>query len=251
MLFPSRGGSATDSDAFGGYTDLMSATAPKRFASDQLRFPLVREPVAAAAVFVRGDSNYLAAETLDLWPGPGDTILALVGPEGSGKSHLAGDWAERVGAVGFSGAEAALADLPDLEGRAVLLDDADRADDDTLFHLMNLARAPGGALLVVSREPPSRWLTELRDLRSRLDATRVVRIETPDDAVLAGALRRFFDERAITPGQDLIDYLVLRIERSIPAARALVARLDAEAGGRKLNRTLARALLEAETTELF
>ena len=232
-----------------GYTGIMSATAPKRFASDQMRFPLVREPVAAAAVFVRGNSNGLAADALDLWPGPGDAILALVGPEGAGKSHLAGDWAERVGAVGFSGAEAGLADLPDLEGCPILLDNADQADDDTLFHLMNLARAPGGALLMVSREPPSRWLTELADLRSRLDATRVVRIEAPDDAVLAAALLRFFDERAITPGQELIDYLVLRIERSIPAARALVARLDAEAGGRKLNRSLARDLLEAETAE--
>jgi len=224
----------------------MSATAPKRFASDQMRFPLVREPVAAAAVFVRGDCNQLAAQALDHWPATGDAILALVGPEGAGKSHLAGEWAERVGAIGFSGAEASSADWPDLEGRPILLDDADRADDDTLFHLMNLAGAPGGALLMVSREPPSRWAADLPDLRSRLNAARVVRVEAPDDTVLAAALRRFFDERAITPGDELIAYLVLRIERSIPAARALVARLDAEAGGRKLNRALARELLGAD-----
>ena len=55
----------------------------------------------------------------------------------------------------------------------------------------------------------------------------------------------------MTPADDLIDYLVLRMDRSIPAARAMVARLDVEAGGRKLNRALARELLEAETAELF
>jgi chromosomal replication initiation ATPase DnaA len=200
---------------------------------------------------VRGESNVVAAEALDTWPEGPDRILALVGPVGAGKSHLAGLWAERTGAVGFSGAEAALADMPDLEGRAILLDDADQADDATLFHLMNLAQAPGGALLMASREPPGRWACDLADLRSRLDAVRVLRLEAPDDAVLAGALRRLFDERAITPGDDLIDYLVLRIERSIPAARAIVARLDAEAGGRKLNRALARDLLEDDTAELF
>jgi chromosomal replication initiation ATPase DnaA len=224
---------------------------PRRFASDQMRFPLVREPVGALAVFMRGPSNRLAAETLDLWPTGEETNLALVGPQGAGKSHLAADWAERVGAVAFSGAEAGRADLSELEGRPVLLDNADQTDDDTLFHLMNLARSPGGALLMVSREPPARRETALADLRSRLDAVRVVRLEAPDDVVLAAALRRFFDERAITPGDELIDYLVLRIERSIPAAKAMVARLDAEASGRKLNRALARALLDDETVELF
>ena len=232
-------------------TPLMTATARKRFAADQMRFPLLRDPARDAVGFVRGDSNRIAAETLDSWPSGPERLLALVGPIGAGKSHLAAAWAERMGAVGFSGPEAGLADLPDLEGRAILLDDADRADDATLFHLINLAQSPGGALLMVSREPPGRWETDLADLRSRLDALRVVRIEAPDDTVLAGALRRFFDERAITPGDDLIDYLVLRIERSIPAARAIVARLDAEAGGRKLNRALARDLLDDETAELF
>jgi chromosomal replication initiation ATPase DnaA len=202
-------------------------------------------------LFMRGPSNRLAAETLDLWPAGEESVLALVGPEGAGKSHLAADWAERVGAVAFVGAEVGQADLSELEGRPVLLDNADQAGDDTLFHLMNLARSPGGALLMVSREPPSRRETALADLRSRLDAARVVRVEAPDDVVLAAALRRFFDERAITPGDELIDYLVLRIERSIPAARAMVARLDAEASGRKLNRALARARLDDETAELF
>lgn len=229
----------------------MTATARKPFAADQMRFPLLRDTVRSAGGFVRGQSNIVAAEALDAWPQGPDRILALVGPVGAGKSHLASLWAERTGAVGFSGVEAALADMPDLEGRPILLDDADQADDATLFHLMNLAQAPGGALLMASREPPGRWACDLADLRSRLDAVRVLRLEAPDDAVLAGALRRFFDERAITPGDDLIDYLVLRIERSIPAARAIVARLDAEAGGRKLNRALARDLLEDDTAELL
>jgi len=229
----------------------MTTTRARAFASDQMRFPLKREPEGAVAMFVRGPSNRLAAETLDLWPQGDDSLLALVGTQGSGKSHLASEWAERTGAVALAGAEAGQIDLSDLEGRPVLLDDAGETDDATLFHLINLARSPGGALLMVSREPPSRREAELADLRSRLDAVRVIRVEAPDDAVLAAALRRFFDERAITPGEDLIDYLVLRIERSIPAARAVVARLDAEAGGRKLNRSLARALLDEEATDLF
>ena len=229
------------------------AAAFKLPVSPQMRFPLRRETVADRASFVLGDSNRQAAETLDAWPDGGAHILAVVGPSGAGKSHLGAVWAERTGAAVLSGAEAALADLPALEGEPVFLDDADQTDDETLFHLINLAQATGGALLLASREPPALWETPLKDLRSRLDAVRVVRVEAPDDAVLAAVLRRLFAERAILPGDDLIDYLTRRIERSVPAARQVVDRLDQDSGPRPINRALARQLLDSgeETAELF
>lgn len=229
------------------------AVAPKSAASPQMRLSLRRETTADKASFVLGDSNRAAAEALAAWPDAATHVLALVGPAGAGKSHLGAIWAARTGAATVAGAEAALLDLPALEGRAVFLDDADEADDETLFHLLNLAQSSGGALLMASGEPPALWETPLKDLRSRLDAARVVRVEAPDDQVLAAVLRRLFSERAITPADDLIDYLVRRIERSVPAARELVERLDQESGARPVNRTLARQILDQtdETGELF
>ena len=229
----------------------MNATARRRFAADQMRFPLLKDPAPTAGAFVRGDSNRRAAEVLDAWPDGPEHILALVGPVGSGKSHLAGLWAERTAAVGFSGAEVARADMPDLEGRPILLDDADQADDATLFHLMNLAQAPGGALLLVSREPPSVWSTALPDLRSRLDSIRTVAVEAPDDAVLAAMLEARFAERGIRPAKDVIPYLLRRIDRSAAAAAEVVARLDAM--HRPVTRALAREVVEGaeESGELF
>ena len=108
-------------------------------------------------------------------------------------------WAERVGALALIGGEAALADPIELEGRPVLLDIAQDADDETLFHLINLAQPDGGALLLVSRPSPRRWDVSVPDLRSRLDALRVVAMEAPDDAVLSAILRARFAERSITP----------------------------------------------------
>lgn len=229
------------------------AVAPKSAASPQMRLSLRRESAADRASFVLGDSNRAAAEALDAWPDAAAHVLALVGPAGAGKSHLGAIWSDRTGAATVAGAEAALLDLPALEGRPVFLDDADEADDETLFHLLNLAQSSGGALLMASREPPALWETPLKDLRSRLDAARVVRVEAPDDQVLAAVLRRLFSERAITPADDLIDYLVRRIERSVPAARELVERLDQESGARPVNRALARQILDRtdETGELF
>jgi len=183
--------------------------------------------------------------------------LALVGPEGSGKSHLARVWADEVGAAVICGKAAPKLDLATLEGRPVLLEDADRAqDDELLFHLINMAGEDGGALLITARTPPSAWPANLPDLRSRLNAMTVAELPAPDDVILEAVLRKLFRERYIEPTDDLIAYLMRRIERSGPAALAIVERLDeaaAEGEQRAVSRALARQFLEidGETPDLF
>lgn len=216
--------------------------------TDQLRLPLQTEGAALVGGFVRSDCNEAAWRELERWPDGAGRVMAICGPAGCGKSRLAAIWAERVGAVGLNGAEAVLMDPLELEGRPVLLDIAQDADDETLFHLINLAQVDGGALLMVSRPSPRLWDVAVPDLRSRLDAVRVVAMEAPDDAVLAAILRARFAERSITPGDEVIDYLVRRIDRSAAAAADIVDRLDAQ--HRPVTRALARQVLEA-TSELF
>lgn len=218
---------------------------------DQMRLPLQRDLPGGAEGFVVSDSNAAAHEALVGWPDRIGGVMALYGPEGAGKSRLGQVWAERVGAVALHGAEAALIDPLELDGRPVLLDRARDVDDETLFHLFNLAQAPGGALLLVSREPPSAWSTALPDLRSRLDAVRTVAVEAPDDAVLAAMLEARFAERGIRPAKDVIPYLLRRIDRSAAAAGSVVERLDAL--HRPVTRALARAVVEGapESGKLF
>ncbi|ADL01521.1 chromosomal replication initiator protein DnaA [Brevundimonas subvibrioides] len=223
----------------------MTARRPLR---DQLRLPLTTDIIGGAATFVRSGSNAYAVDALAAWPNAAGRVMALCGPAGCGKSHLASAWAERVGAIPLNGAEAALTDPLELEGRPVLLDIAQDADDETLFHLINLAQHDGGALLMVSRPSPRRWAVQVPDLRSRLDAVRVVAMEAPDDAVMSAILAARFAERSITPGDGVIDYLVLRIDRSAEAAAGIVARLDDE--HRPITRALARQVLEA-SADLF
>lgn len=229
------------------YGGAMHVPAPR----DQLKLPLERDVPAGAAEFVRSPSNAEAMAVLERWPDGGEPVLALHGPAGSGKSHLAAIWAERVGAIALHGAEASLADPLELEGRPVLLDRAQDADDETLFHLINLAQSGGGALLLASRPAPRDWATALPDLRSRLDVVRVISLQEPDDTVLAAILRARFAARSIAPGDELIDYLVRRIDRSAAAVESVVDRLDAE--HRPVTRALARQVLGSDDTtgELF
>jgi chromosomal replication initiation ATPase DnaA len=218
----------------------------------QLRLKLRRPGSFSRADFVASPSNAAATAALDAWPAWPGGALALVGPEGSGKTHLASAWAEAAEAVVV---ENDSPDLSSLAGRPILLEDADRRPaDETLFHLMNMA-AHGAGLLITARTRPQSWPTEVPDLRSRLNALLVAEIEPPDDAVLEGMLRKFFRERNIRPAEDVYPYLIRRIERSAPAARDIVIRLDetAEAEQREITRSLARQILENEdqTLNLF
>jgi chromosomal replication initiation ATPase DnaA len=215
--------------------------------TQQLRLPLKAEAPAGVAAFVRSGCNEEAARVLDRWPDDAGRVMALCGPAGCGKSHLARLWAERVGALPLVGAEAALADPLELEGRPVLLDIAQGADDETLFHLINLAQADNGALLLVSRPSPRFWKVAVPDLRSRLDSIRVATMDEPDDLVLAAILRARFAERSIVPGDDVIDYLVRRIDRSAAAAALVVEKLDAQ--HRPVTRPLARQVLDLDASD--
>lgn len=208
---------------------------------------LRRAPDFARDAFIASPANAEAVRALDAWPKWHGGVLALVGPAGSGKSHLAEIWRSCAGAAILE-PSARLADLHRLHGRPILLEDADRADPETLFHLINMAAEPGGGLLLTARSAPSSWPSPLPDLRSRLNALQVAEIGAPDDEILEGVLRKLFRERNIRPAEDVFPYLVRRMERSAPVALALVEKLDeaSDAEGRPVSRALARQVLEED-----
>jgi chromosomal replication initiation ATPase DnaA len=224
--------------------------------SRQFRLKLDRTETFRREDFVVSPSNAEAVKVVDSWPGWHGGALALIGPEGSGKSHLAVAWAAAAGAAVIPAR--GKVDLGALRGRPVLYEDADRdrtRRDEILFHLFNMAAVAGGGLLLTGRTPPSGWSAALPDLRSRLNAVTVAQLEEPDDAILESILRKFFRERNIRPTEDVFAYLLRRIERSAPKALEMVQRLDeaSDAEGRPVSRALARQILEADpqTLSLF
>jgi chromosomal replication initiation ATPase DnaA len=193
--------------------------------------------------FLGGPTNAPALNLIDGWPDWPSQSVALIGPEGSGKSHLASIWAERSGARFIAGHSIGDSNLPGAlaTGALVVEDLAEGGFDETgLFHLLNLAREEAAYILLTARTPFAGWRVRTADLSSRLKALPVVSLNPPDDALLRAILVKLFADRQLNVEETLIGYIATRIERSFAAARDAVAKLDAEALRQK--RPLTRAL---------
>ena len=198
--------------------------------------------------FLEGPTNEAGLALIDSWPDWPNRIMLLVGPEGSGKSHLAEIWAEQAGARSTSVHALTAAAVPGaLATGALVVEDLKPSgfDERALFHLLNLAREEQAFVLVTARMPPSAIEIELRDLRSRLRAVPVVSLLPPDDQLFRALIVKFCADRQLAVDESVVSYLANRIERSFVALRRAVELLDSEAlrQRRPVTRALAAELL--------
>ena len=208
-------------------------------------------PVSTAMTrddFILDDANHTAFEVVTTWPDWPANIVILAGPVGSGKSHLAAIYVEMAAAVSLNAADLPLpADLSELGGAALLLEDAHRVqlDETRLFHLLNHVREQGSTLLITTRTWPDSWPLTLPDLRSRLRAAHPLELNEPSDRLLRQVLVKLFADRQLTVEARVLDYLLVRMERSLSAAGQLVDDLDRLSleRGRAITRQLASELL--------
>ncbi len=224
----------------------------------QLPLELAPRPALGREDFLVAPSNEVAVAWIDRWPDWPGPVLALYGSPGCGKTHLCQVWRAASGAVEIDGPRLARAEPPELLGaaRACVLDDAEAilggeaAVAERLLHLFNSVVERGGQVLLAARAAPARWPCGLADLGSRLAAATAVRLEAPDDGLMEAVLVKLCADRQLAVGEEVLRYLLARMERSFAAARSLVAALDRAslAEGRAVTVPLARQVLEGYET---
>lgn len=223
-------------------------------APQQLALDLPHRSALGAEDFLVSGSNDAAVAMIDRWPDWPHSVMAVVGPPGSGKSHLVNVWRSRSGAdvqEASSFTEDAVSRLS--EKGAIAVENLDRgvADQTALFHILNVAAEHKLSVLLTSRVAPGELDIALPDLRSRLRAAPVFNIAPPDEVLLRTLLVKLFADRQLSVDPQVISYLALRIERSTEAATCAVAEIDglALASRRKVTKALVAEVLAQQVSD--
>ncbi len=189
-------------------------------------------PALSGEDFLVSPSNQQAIQWIDSWPNWPGPLLVIVGPAGSGKTHLANVFLNTTGAknvdIGMLDAKGPAEVIE--EAKALVVENAENfikaGLDEHLLHLYNLAREHGIRILMTAETAPARWKINLKDLSSRLNTAPVAEINPPDDALIGALLIKQFSDRQINVGQDVISYLLSRMDRSFDAVRNVVESTD-------------------------
>lgn len=181
--------------------------------AEQIPFDLGHREAHEREDFWVSGCNGAAVAWIDKWPAWEADALVLYGPAGCGKTHLGQVMSRKAGE------------------KAVVIDDADtkvgnaKAEED-IFHLFSRAREGRLHILLTGSKAPREWGFALSDLRSRVLASPAVAVGAPDDQLRAVLLAKLFSDRQIFVGQDVVQFILSRAERSFAALGALVDDVD-------------------------
>ena len=195
---------------------------------EQIALPLDWPQSQGESRLIVSDCNREAFEHFrkwSLWP---VKATLLTGPRRSGRSLLARSFAERVG------------------GRVV--DQADRADEEELFHGWNAAQESGRPLiLIVDRAPPD-WEIALPDLRTRIAVTPIATIAEPDDLLFEALIELHFADRGLHIPREALRFMCARLHRDDLTVERAVEAVDRHAIAERARLslpTIRRALIDS------
>ncbi|MCR9213503.1 MAG: DnaA/Hda family protein [Proteobacteria bacterium] len=213
-----------------------------------LNFPL--RPASGREDFLVAPANEEAIAWIDKWPDWPTGFLVIKGPAGCGKTHLAHVWQKQTGARILTPKDldtCSIEDIAELTLTPLVMEDmGGKINDDAFFHLFNMLTEKKQSLLMTTTKRVKKWKVKLPDLKSRLGTVPVAKVQQPDDQLFAALIVKHISDRQLAVEPDVVQYLVMRLERSFAEVRRFIALVDAKAlaGGRKITKPFIRELLK-------
>lgn len=172
----------------------------------QIALPLDTALSAKDDGYIVTDANAQVHEYLKSWRSWPNLTAILVGGPASGKSAMARQFEQ--------------------DSSGYIVDNAEMMADADLFHLWNRAKEERKPLLLTSVKPVPEWGMQLPDLKSRLAASLLIEIGSPDESMIEGLLQKYYAQRGLSISEDALSFLRKRMERSYPNVQLLAQQMD-------------------------
>ncbi|WP_370930867.1 hypothetical protein [Bartonella sp. DGB1] len=199
----------------------------------QLSFDLGYQSIYGRDNLIVSRANCSAICFLEQWPAWQTPITVLIGEQGCGKTHISNLWLEKSKAISINKFELDKGVELALSGHSIFIDNLGKSkiDEINLFHLFNAIKETflinkTTSLLITSHYFPSTWQLTINDLISRLRTVNMIKIDTPDDLLLKGLLKKLLADRQLIIDNNMIDYILLRVERTVDKINNLVNYID-------------------------
>lgn len=174
--------------------------------ADQIALPLDWPQTEGETRFIVSDANREAFEHFRRWSMWPVKATILTGPRRSGRTLLARTFVDRVGGK--------------------LVDQAEQANEEELFHAWNDAQDAGFPLIMIAEEAPPAWTPRLPDLRTRLAITPIATIGQPDDALFSALMQLLFADRGLHVAPEALRFMAERLNREYWTAERAVEEVD-------------------------
>lgn len=167
-------------------------------------------------------------------------FLYLWGESGTGKTHLLQAACKQASETGMhvayipleQNAELSVDILHDLgEMDLVCLDDLEFVIGEIewqqgLVWLYNELRDNGNSIIISSNKSHKNIDLDVIDLKSRLNWDQVIQMKSPDDELKIEILKQHANARSFDLGDDIIDYLIRRVDRNLGSLMAVLDKID-------------------------
>ena len=199
---------------------------------DQLIIDMPKRSALDREDFMVNECNQEAIQFIDTFYQRKMKSGVLIGPKGSGKSHLVNVFCKNFEKEKWIISEKKEKDIYRVfqENNVVIIEDIDLIasldEEKYLFHSINLSKELNKILLLTSGLDLSKINIKTPDLRSRLDSIQSVNILEPNDDLMNILILKLFHDRQILIKPNIISYLMQRVERSYLGISEIVDLID-------------------------
>ena len=165
---------------------------------------------------------------LNKWPKWSKNFLNISGEAYSGKTHLVDIFIKKFKGIKL---ESDLLNNKDLDEikiyQNIVLENINTdVNEKLIYTLINIIDQDNKYLIVTSREPIVDIKFKLNDLKSRAKNFLLQKIEKPDDEMIYALILKNLSDRQILIEKKLINYIIMRVERSYSKIYEFIYKID-------------------------